>query len=154
MKSRLNKHQDPATGRETFRGQRACGRRRYNVVNRYGSPLCARTDTLSRRSDDPTKRKALQTSNDREKREHFYRMGQETNILHTHGTEDMSPPFIPSSGITAILHYQKVIPHDSGGELGITIEKLTRTCESCRKFSKKPFRFRAALPPDLIFFNH
>lgn len=49
---------------------------------------------------------------------------------------------------------KKIRRRESGGELWKTIKDKSVDRESCAKFSKRPFTFRASLPPDKIVFNY
>lgn len=70
----------------------------------------------------------------------------ELNRLHLH--------FFHPAADRLFALVKKVKPQEAGGDLRNTINDITRACETCQIYSKKPFRFRASIPPEKVVFNH
>lgn len=61
--------------------------------------------------------------------------------------------FHPSAGnLFALLHLAR--PHEADSTVKRMIDEISKSCETCRPFSAKPFRFRASISPDNVIFNH
>lgn len=76
-------------------------------------------------------------------------------ICYTNGKlRKLHLPFLHTSADRLFRLIKKVITQQACGDLRNTIDNLTKECESCRKFSNRPFRLRAALPLGRIIFNH
>lgn len=45
-------------------------------------------------------------------------------------------------------------PERADNNVNSVLQQIPKACEACRNHSVKPFRFRAALTPDKVIFNH
>ena len=61
--------------------------------------------------------------------------------------------FHPSVGKLFNL-LKRARPERADTDVRQMLEEITKACEECRNYSVKPFRFRAAFPPEHVIFNH